>query len=981
MKSVKEGGGGIRLLRSSLKALVFAATVLSMSMAGSASAGTAQVTWTLQEDFENNQSTTHEPTTRDEMDTSSIPGSVLVGPKSLRSNGAFFRKNEHQFPLGMTADAKTNRIYVPGVQTVTVLDASTGETIGFIPMAKTPRTLLVSTGMNKLYATNSGENSISVYDLNTNELLKTITLATGPVGLVYNPATEKVYAAHADNTVSVIYGNSDEVVRTVAVGTSPAGGVYNPADKNVYVLNDHDVSIIDGVTDQVVGTIAVYDAASTNYLRTAVVNTSGSKLYVTAGYDVVVIGIPDRKVIKAITVGGWMTSPTNLVYDNQHDKVYAFLLYGQAISVINAVTDTFVKRIPLDNQYIDASLACSPASGKLFAGENIIDTATDTIITKLKNFAAKNAMHDPVLNKLYVMSDNLVIIDTMTSKVAKVVKINNPYFAVSNPNNKKLFVLEENRTNVSIVDMNSYETIGRVALPYSCSDAVYNSVNNRVYVIKEWDHSITVLDGDTGAIVKQLSFPGTPNGKAVYQPATNKIYSNGKIIDCATDTVIGTIAVTGHGTADPNSSKIYFAYNGITTVDSATDQVLGTVGGSLPGKENFNRIAFDPVGNRFIAANATTVFVLDAASGETVETLTLPVGGVSKAFFNHDNRKTFIMRMFQDWSTFGNVYAISDFAGRGLIGGDAARVALRSDTNNVAGGATLFDAYSVRYSYLPLEPGQNIRFRVRSANDTTSLSAASYFGPDGTAATWYDATTPGAVTNAEGTETVIQLVNPGAAVPPVFQRYVEIEFALTANGVSPRLDEVKLELDAIDSPLPTSLAQLHEDGSAIVKPTQNGTVLLQVSGLPTGLFAQFEMSPVGSPFSGNVTAAGANADAAGKSTVVLTLNEGLYHWRARIALNAGSATAWTEFPGTLNVDKTPPALAITVNTVTGTMEAGATVAVMSGAPVVVQPVQYPTSTTWSCTLSNLAPGPNPVAVTVSDEAGNLTYTTFDLHGF
>lgn len=974
MKSVKEGSGSWRLVRSAA-ALILAATVLSTTMAGSANAVTAGVTWSTQGDFENNESTTATPTARLEIDTASAPGSVQLGPKQLRNNGAMFRNNLAPSSTPQAINPVTNRVYTVGEQTVSVLDVSTNETIGFIPMVQTPGALLISTRMNKLYASNGG--TIRVYDLNTGEYLKTITLTAAITGSVYNSDAEKIYFTHENGTVSVIDGAADEVAATVTVGVSPAGGVYNPADKKVYVLNDHDISIVDGASNEIVGTITVNDAASTSKLVKATINPAGSKIYAICGSDLQVIDVAARKPVTKLALGGWMSYPFNVAYDGLHNKVYVSIVLGKTIAVINAVTDTYLKAIPYETAYVNVDLACSSTSGRLYAAEYIIDTATDTIVGKQKNLAARSVTHDSDGNRLYVMSDELLVINTLTGNMDKVVKIKNPYLAVVNPVGKKLFVLEEGLRYVSILDTTTYETLARVALPFGVSEGVYNSVNDRMYFFQMGSGSALVLDAETGARVGSFSYSYYTDAKAVFQPVTNKIYIGGMVVDCATNTVIGTVPVKGRGTASPDSSLIYFPYNGITVFDSATDQVVANFGSTLAGKENFDRIGYDAVGNRLIAVSNTTAYFMDAASGAILDSLPMTSAGVSQAFFNDSNKKTLVLRMFLGWSSIGGVCDLSDYATRGVLGGDAAKVALRVDTHVITGGATLFDAYSLRYSYEKLMTGQHIRFRVRSAATPEGLAAAKYVGPDGTAATWYDAAAPGAQTNAEGTETVLPLFAVGSQAG----RFIEIETALTGNGLSPRLDEVKLELSAVAAPTSTSLQQLDESGAQVVKPIKDATVAFRVSGIPAGYFAQFEIRPKGTPFTGEPTATGGAADASGNSTVAVALPEGEYQWQARLALNADSWTAWTQFPGALTIDRTPPAMGIKGHTIMGTLEAGARVTVMAAAPLVVEPVQYPSATTWYCTVSNLSPGANQVVVTVSDEAGNLTYTTLLLSGY
>ena len=84
------------------------------------------------------------------------------------------------------------------------------------------------------------------------------------------------------------------------------------------------------------------------------------------------------------------------------------------------------------------------------------------------------------------------------------------------------------------------------------------------------------------------------------------------------------------------------------------------------------------------------------------------------------------------------------------------------------------------------------------------------------------------------------------------------------------------------------------------------------------------------------------------------------------------------------VDVTPPTLAVNTvvtpttsnfQTITGTVEAGSTIAVITDSSAVAGPVSYPAQSTWSCTISGLSEGINTITVTATDAAGNQTQAT------
>lgn len=95
----------------------------------------------------------------------------------------------------------------------------------------------------------------------------------------------------------------------------------------------------------------------------------------------------------------------------------------------------------------------------------------------------------------------------------------------------------------------------------------------------------------------------------------------------------------------------------------------------------------------------------------------------------------------------------------------------------------------------------------------------------------------------------------------------------------------------------------------------------------------------------------------------------------------GNITVYGIDGGGNPVDTTPPALSIdpvlaTVFvpniTISGTVGAGATVAVTTGAATMASPVVYTSSTTWKSDVTGLVAGANVISVTATDAAGNTT---------
>ena len=113
---------------------------------------------------------------------------------------------------------------------------------------------------NKIYVTNSGDDTVSVIDASTNTVVATIDVGTTPFDIAFNPNTKLVYVINqGSDSISVINGDTNTVVDTISVGDSPIAIAINPDTNTLYLVNDalDKISVIDGSTNNVVDTIDV----------------------------------------------------------------------------------------------------------------------------------------------------------------------------------------------------------------------------------------------------------------------------------------------------------------------------------------------------------------------------------------------------------------------------------------------------------------------------------------------------------------------------------------------------------------------------------------------------------------------------------------------------------------------------------------------------------------------------------------------------
>jgi YVTN family beta-propeller protein len=111
-------------------------------------------------------------------------------------------------PFGIAYDSVNERIYVTNSDdnTVSVIDITTNTVIDTIPIGVVPFDIAYSPDNQRMYVTNGGYSIVSVINTTTNTVEPTpITVGSAPYGIAYDLVSDRMYVANSlDETVSVI---------------------------------------------------------------------------------------------------------------------------------------------------------------------------------------------------------------------------------------------------------------------------------------------------------------------------------------------------------------------------------------------------------------------------------------------------------------------------------------------------------------------------------------------------------------------------------------------------------------------------------------------------------------------------------------------------------------------------------------------------------------------------------------------------------
>ena len=148
-------------------------------------------------------------------------------------------------PCAITGEPTYGETYVADrtAGKVTIIDAA-GQVVMNLPVSQEPWAMAVNPANRRVYAANSGSNTVTVIDAATRGIITNAPVSQQPRALWWAWQVGKLYVAcYAGNRVAIIDGASSEVLRTVQVGTKPSALCWNGTTTKVYVANYDDGTV------------------------------------------------------------------------------------------------------------------------------------------------------------------------------------------------------------------------------------------------------------------------------------------------------------------------------------------------------------------------------------------------------------------------------------------------------------------------------------------------------------------------------------------------------------------------------------------------------------------------------------------------------------------------------------------------------------------------------------------------------------------
>lgn len=392
--------------------------------------------------------------------------------------------------------------------------------------------IAVNADTNTVYVMNPSKNTLKIIDGTSGFEKAVVRLGFIPGGLAVNSNTNTVYVTDPLGNELVIFdGSTGHVLADIAVKSRPHGVAVDPATNRIFVANvgNRSISVIDGFTKQ------SYRVALDADPRDLAFDEGTKTLYVTSPAANKVFVLPNNAVylIPSVAVG---TFPDAIAANPITGKVY----------VVHRLENFFYA--------IDGDRNLSPkVTGECLRG------------------GPKDVTVDPVTNRVYMVSSYsryICAVDGVTHTATEFLFSKEagtgPFAIAVNVKTGVLYVADESRDTVFIVDGNAHVVSTRLAVGANPVAVTVNPATNKVYVANKADNTIHVINGTTNGRISSISLDSSPVALAVF-PAANRIY--------AVTTGVGSLTLIG-GESDTVVRRLEI---GSDLVDLAVNQITGQV--------------------------------------------------------------------------------------------------------------------------------------------------------------------------------------------------------------------------------------------------------------------------------------------------------------------------------------------------------------------------------------------------------------------
>lgn len=212
-----------------------------------------------------------------------------------------------------------HKLYVSHGTQVNILDASTGDSLGYIPGTTGVHGIAFIPALDKGYVSCGRLNTVIVFDLKTNAVLKQIPTGQNPDAIMYEPFSKKIITCNGrSNNLSLVDPQSDTVVSTIALSGKPETAVSDGAGKVFVNIEDkNSISAVDIVAGKVLDTWNLAPAEGPTGLA---IDLKTKRLFAGCDKQLIVVDYTNGQVLNRLPIGDGCDG---VAFDDTYKYVFA----------------------------------------------------------------------------------------------------------------------------------------------------------------------------------------------------------------------------------------------------------------------------------------------------------------------------------------------------------------------------------------------------------------------------------------------------------------------------------------------------------------------------------------------------------------------------------------------------------------------------------------------------------------------------------
>jgi len=191
------------------------------------------------------------------------------------------------------------KIYVSHGTQVNILDAKSGDSVGFIP--NTTGVHGIAFAGSKGYTSNGRLNTVTVFDLKTAAVLQQIPTGQNPDAIMYDPYSKKIITCNGrSHDLSVIDPATGQVTATITLDGKPETAVSDEAGKIFINIEDKNkITEVDITTNSVVASWPLKAEGPTGLA----IDTKTKRLFAGCDKQLVVMDATSGAIVSSLPIG------------------------------------------------------------------------------------------------------------------------------------------------------------------------------------------------------------------------------------------------------------------------------------------------------------------------------------------------------------------------------------------------------------------------------------------------------------------------------------------------------------------------------------------------------------------------------------------------------------------------------------------------------------------------------------------------------